>query len=247
LRAGGADRKCTATQILTFATTVPGSPSLSLQFNNAGAFGGITNLTSDGTNLTGARLKSTTSLDWDSGAAAVDVSLFRDAANILALRNGTTADSFRVYNTFTDASNYERGVFDWTTTANTLTIGPQAAGTGTLRGANVVGGQIQLLGTGAAGSGGVVVKGTNQFTHSFLMDAGNFRGVTRLGINNTIQWTGASDVNQSLTSGISEAASTVLAIGNGTFQIALVGCNGAAKPALRPIRRLQVIRRSLPS
>ena len=34
----------------------------------------------------------------------------------------------RLYNLFTDASNYERGVFDWTTTANTLTIGTQKAG-----------------------------------------------------------------------------------------------------------------------
>jgi hypothetical protein len=32
-----------------------------------------------------------------------------------------------------DASNYERGFFDWTTNANILTIGTQAAGTGTAR------------------------------------------------------------------------------------------------------------------
>jgi len=40
---------------------------------------------------------------------------------------------FCAYNTFTDASNYERGVFDWTTTSNTLTIAAQAAGSGTQR------------------------------------------------------------------------------------------------------------------
>ena len=38
----------------------------------------------------------------------VDVTLFRDAANILAQRNGTNAQTFRVYQTFTDASNYGR-------------------------------------------------------------------------------------------------------------------------------------------
>ena len=54
-------------------------------------------------------------------------------ANILALRNTTNAQTFRVYNTYTDASNYERGVFDWTTTANVLTIAAQNAGTGTAR------------------------------------------------------------------------------------------------------------------
>lgn len=74
------------------------------------------------------------------GASAQDVFITRDAANISAQRNGTTAQTFRVYNTYTDASNYERGVMDWTTTANTLTIGAQAAGSGTLRAVAFVGG-----------------------------------------------------------------------------------------------------------
>jgi hypothetical protein len=65
--------------------------------------------------------------------AIADLVLYRDAANTLAQRNGTTAQAFRVYNTYTDASNYERGVFDWTTNANTLTIGTTNAGTGTAR------------------------------------------------------------------------------------------------------------------
>src|SRR5215831_7066782 len=55
------------------------------------------------------------------GIGATDALIFRDAANILAQRNSTSAQCLRVYNTYTDASNYERGVFDWTTTANTLT------------------------------------------------------------------------------------------------------------------------------
>lgn len=61
---------------------------------------------------------------------APDVILVRDAANTLALRNSTTAQVFRVYNTYTDASNYERAMFDWITSANTLRIGTQIAGTG---------------------------------------------------------------------------------------------------------------------
>jgi len=59
--------------------------------------------------------------------------LTSDAANVLAQRNGTSANTLRVYNTYTDASNYERGVFDWTTNPNSLTIGTQKAGTGTAR------------------------------------------------------------------------------------------------------------------
>jgi hypothetical protein len=39
---------------------------------------------------------------------SIDLSLFRDAANTLAQRNGTNAQAFRVYRTFTDASNYAR-------------------------------------------------------------------------------------------------------------------------------------------
>jgi hypothetical protein len=65
--------------------------------------------------------------------SADDIYLYRDAANTLAQRNGTNAQTFRLYNTFTDSSNYERGVFDWTTNTNALTIGTQKAGTGTAR------------------------------------------------------------------------------------------------------------------
>lgn len=60
-----------------------------------------------------------------------DTRLFRDAANTLAQRNGVNAQAFRVYNTFTDASNYERGFVRWS--ANALEIGTEAAGTGSLR------------------------------------------------------------------------------------------------------------------
>jgi|694.fasta_scaffold15023_7 hypothetical protein len=60
-----------------------------------------------------------------------DVILARDAANTFAQRNSTNAQTFRLYNTFTDASNYERGFFRWNT--NVLEIGAEAAGTGTQR------------------------------------------------------------------------------------------------------------------
>lgn len=65
-------------------------------------------------------------LDWNA-----DTKLFRDAANIVAQRNGTTAQEFRVYNTFTDASNYERGAMRWN--SNVLEIGSFNAGTGAAR------------------------------------------------------------------------------------------------------------------
>ena len=62
---------------------------------------------------------------------STDVKLRRDGAGILALRNGTNAQEVRVYNTFTDASNYERGVIKWA--SNVLEIGMEHAGTGVQR------------------------------------------------------------------------------------------------------------------
>jgi|688.fasta_scaffold311317_3 hypothetical protein len=63
-------------------------------------------------------------------------------SNVLEVRNSTNAQAFRVYNTFTDASNYERGVLSWA--GNALTLGVQKAGTGSFRQVNVVGSIIQF-------------------------------------------------------------------------------------------------------
>lgn len=47
------------------------------------------------------------SLEWgSSGVATPDLFLFRDAANTLAQRNGTTSQESRTYYSYTDASNY---------------------------------------------------------------------------------------------------------------------------------------------
>ena len=63
--------------------------------------------------------------------SANDIELARDAADILALRRSTNAQEIRVYNTYTDASNYERTAVIWDT--NVFRIRPEAAGTGTVR------------------------------------------------------------------------------------------------------------------
>lgn len=66
------------------------------------------------------------------GQSSASVVLALDsAANTLAQRNGVNAQTFRLYNTFTDASNYERGFMRWN--SNVLEIGAEKAGTGTLR------------------------------------------------------------------------------------------------------------------
>jgi len=64
-------------------------------------------------------------------AFSTDVFLRRDAANTLAQRNGVNAQAFNLYNTYTDASNYERGFMRWS--SNVLQIGSDKLGTGTAR------------------------------------------------------------------------------------------------------------------
>lgn len=57
-----------------------------------------------------------------------DSTLVRDAAGTLAQRNGTAAQTFRLYGTFTDASNYERGALNMG--ADYVELAAETAGTG---------------------------------------------------------------------------------------------------------------------
>ena len=82
------------------------------------------------------------SIQWGSSAAPSnnqgDIKIIRDTTGVLALQNGVNSQSLRLYNTFTDASNYERGFMRWAT--NVLEIGAEAAGTGTQRTLSFLGG-----------------------------------------------------------------------------------------------------------
>jgi hypothetical protein len=62
------------------------------------------------------------------GDATGDTRLNRDAAGTLAQRNSTNAQTFRVYGTFTDASNHVRAALSSTSTA--VTLAAETAGTG---------------------------------------------------------------------------------------------------------------------
>ncbi len=65
----------------------------------------------------------------DVTAAGGDLSLFRDAADTLAQRRGTNAQTSRLYGTYTDASNYRRVALAMTT-AGVASLKPEGAGTG---------------------------------------------------------------------------------------------------------------------
>ena len=98
--------------------------------------GAVFNIQSSlGVNYGVIQLGSNMSMGWSSNtaptAASADLRLFRDAADTLAQYRGTNAQTFRIYNTFTDASNYERGFLRWS--SNILQIGSEKAGTGTRR------------------------------------------------------------------------------------------------------------------
>ena len=74
-----------------------------------------------------------------SAVAAADISLVRDAAGILAQRSSTTAQTFRLYNTYTSSTSYETLNLKGKDSAN-FEIGPEngSAG-GTLRGLTIGG------------------------------------------------------------------------------------------------------------
>jgi hypothetical protein len=89
-----------------------------------------------------------------------DTVLARDAADIFAQRRSTNAQQYNLYNTYTDSTNWERGVFDWKTTANTLRVGTQKQGTGVARDMILVTDGTERVRVGAAGA----VRFNNAYT-----------------------------------------------------------------------------------
>jgi len=80
----------------------------------------------------GIKVNSSSTLGFGNCFADVfTTAIVEDAANTLALRNGANAQAFNIYNTHTDASNYERGFMRFV--GNVLQIGTEKAGTGTDR------------------------------------------------------------------------------------------------------------------
>ena len=57
--------------------------------------------------------------------------LVREAANTLALRNGTNAQSYYIYNKYNSASDYERGMLYWT--SDILALRNSGIGSGSMR------------------------------------------------------------------------------------------------------------------
>jgi len=105
----------------------------------------------------------------DSTGKPVFPNNLRPDTNLLELRNGASTQEFAAYNFYTDASNYEKGIFSWAYSVNALAIGTGQAGTGAAR--NVI-----LLRGGAAaltlGSGSNLSANNLYFTPDNTLDIG---------------------------------------------------------------------------
>ncbi len=91
-----------------------------------------------------------------------DAFVLREAANTIAQRNGLNTQIFRLYNTYTDASNYERASISWN--SNVLEFGSESAGTGTLRTVRIKsGGTTEITGGTLSVPNGGVTLGASAF------------------------------------------------------------------------------------
>jgi len=110
---------------------------------------------------TGVSVTNSGLLGFDTAEGIGDLFLGIDAANIAAWRNGTNAQTWRLYETFTDASNNQGLAIDaGVTAADTITITPFENGTGA-DSQNLV-----LLGLGAAGEVHLTSSDSMRFQHT---------------------------------------------------------------------------------
>lgn len=155
------DKTGKVTQAGDFVTTKAGTTGPWLYSTDAptsgfgGGVGGTNGVWLGGTQVVtfgggGATIgfRNTGIIGWFAGSisGSPDLILLRDAANTLALRNGANAQAFRVYNTYTDASNYERLGIEWV--SNSLRIFTSGAGTGLNRNLGLYSGGSLYLGAG---------------------------------------------------------------------------------------------------
>jgi hypothetical protein len=142
-----------------------------------------------------------------------DTFIERDTTNALAQRNGTNQQSFSVYNTYTDPSNYERLTLTGVA-GSSVNITAETLGTG--------GDNLDLLLT-SAGTGSVYTNNKFQSTVSILAGSAVGSGIALARFGNTIQcdsgtvhtWT-SGNVNGTVDSGISRNAAGIVEVNNGT-------------------------------
>jgi hypothetical protein len=157
------------------------------------------------------------------GAAGIDVLLARDAANTLALRNGTAAQTFRVYNTYTSDTNYESGRLQWT--GNEWRIGPETVG-GSIRSMGLYSGSTRYQ---------IIGSNFNQFDQPLYMNGSNIVTDTSTGFKigtgatQKLGFWNATPIAQPTTA---VAAATVAATGVGDVVAASTTFDGYTIPQI---------------
>ena len=156
-------------------------------------------------------------------ASTIDVLLYRDAANTLALRNGVNAQAFRVYNTYTSDTNYESGRLQWV--GNEWRIGPETVG-GSLRSMGLYIGNTRYQ---------IIGSNFNQFDQSVYMNGANIVTDTTTGFKigtgatQKIGFWNATPIAQPTTA---VAAATVAATGTGDVVAASTTFDGYTIPQI---------------
>lgn len=125
---------------------------------NVGTIGGSASIAGQGGQW---RVASNGSFAWTNGVGNAygnaDLHLRRDDAGTLAQYNGTNPQTFRLYNSFTSATNFERLAIGWS--GNVVSIKPEAGGGGgTVRVLHISGLPTSNPGAGILWNDGGTVK-----------------------------------------------------------------------------------------
>lgn len=155
----------------------------------------------------------------DPSSSDPDTRLYRDAANTFAQRNSTNAQTFNIYNTYTDASNYERGFMKWN--SNEFRIGAESGGTGTNRPVILEATRVVLARAGlVAGDVSFVPRRSNAFD---IAQAGGGAPLYQfeagwLKARYTYQyaWVPSNDANVAADTGLARSAAGVVKVTNGS-------------------------------
>lgn len=146
LQPQGADATLASARLYFGTDRVTGSP-IALNFFNNSLYMLAQGQQAFLVNATKVALNSGQTLSWTNSGTNNDATqvlqLHRDADDTLAQRRSTNAQAFRVYNTYTDASNYERLGLYWS--SNVLRLETEKAGTGSNRALDLRGGGFSML------------------------------------------------------------------------------------------------------
>jgi len=176
-----------------------------------------------GMDSTGVQLGSGTPMTWrnnaDASLGATSVQLLRDGADdVLALQRTTNPQTFNIYNTFTSATNHERGFLKWS--SNVFQIGTEkGSGGGSARALEFQTDGVTRMTIGATGAvstaGNLTVGGS---TVPFYYPGGAWAGV-----NGAFAVAGALSLINSLNAIITADAADIIAIRRGavgqTFRV----------------------------